>query len=498
MKKYIVLWAIMGAFTFGLHAQQQRVKTIVTTDGEIDDVDTFIRMLLYANEFDLEGLVYSSSMWHYRGDGKGTPFVSKMPMTKEMYGEQTSLRWPGTQWIQELLQAYAKIYPNLIQHSTNYPTPEALLRMVRVGNVNFEGDIEQNTAGSDWIKNKLLQENIDELFLQAWGGTNTIARALKAIEEEYAHTAGWNEIYETVSQKAIIYTIMDQDDTYIKYISVKWPNIRVFYNARQFAAFAYSWKRVVPQKFQKYLEGSFMGPEVINNHGPLLKKYYAYGDGQKQAGDDEHIHGDPTRLKDTQWGSFQPYDFISEGDTPAYLHLVDIGLNNYNNPSYGGWGGRFVATPDNPTKFEDGELASDINPETKEKDAYYPQTRWIEAIQNDFAARADWCIKPFAEANHPPSVGVEEPSHLFAKAGQKVVLQFNSGDIDGDTISHKVWNYEDISTTTAQIKSNQVGAEISIDPSAQAGDLIHVIVEGKDTGSPPLTRYQRVVIEIKK
>ena len=28
--------------------------------------------------------------------------------------------------------------------------------------------------------------------------------------------------------------------------------------------------------------------------------------------------------------------------------------------------------------------------------------RWRSAYQNDFAARMDWTIKPYAEANHPP------------------------------------------------------------------------------------------------
>ena len=65
-------------------ADPQRPRTIVTTDGEIDDVDSFIRMLLYANEFEIEGLVYSSSMWHYKGDGKGTPFTSEMEMTRNL------------------------------------------------------------------------------------------------------------------------------------------------------------------------------------------------------------------------------------------------------------------------------------------------------------------------------------------------------------------------------------------------------------------------------
>ena len=91
---------LMAVTTTTSFAQQKRIKTIVTTDGEIDDVDTFIRMLLYSNEFDLEGLIYSSSMWHYSGDGLGTTFTSEMPMTKELYGPLTALRWPGVNWMQ--------------------------------------------------------------------------------------------------------------------------------------------------------------------------------------------------------------------------------------------------------------------------------------------------------------------------------------------------------------------------------------------------------------
>ena len=492
----LILFSFVLLFSSLLQAQQPRVKTIVTTDGEIDDVDTFIRMLLYTNEFELEGLVYSSSMWHYRGDGKATPFISKMEMTKNMYGEQTDLRWPGTNWIQELIEEYAKIYPNLLKHSATYPSPEKLMRMVKVGNVNFEGEMELVTSGSEWIKNKLLDPEIKELFLQAWGGTNTIARSLKSIEEAYSQTALWDEVYEAVSQKASIYTIMDQDDTYINYISKKWPKIRVYYNAHQFAAFAYPWQQMVPSKIQAKLKGGFMGPEIIQNHGPLLKKYYSYGDGQKQQGDDEHIHGDLTKLKNAQWGSFDLYDFISEGDTPAYLHLVDVGLDNYNNPSYGGWGGRFVQSKTNPSKFEDGETASDFNPETQRKDPYYPQSRWVEVIQNDFAARADWCIKSFENANHPPSIHVEQPSRISAKSGETVILDFNSGDIDGDQITHSVWNYSDLSTAPVEVTFNQKQAKIKLGSNAASGNQVHIIVEGTDNGIPKLTRYQRILIEV--
>src|SRR6478736_6163842 len=95
-------------------------RTIVTTDGEVDDVDTFIRMLLYANEFDVVGLVYSSSQWHYKGDGKGTTFTSEMPNTAKLYGERTDLRWPGTTWMEHYIDLYAKVYPNLIKHASGY------------------------------------------------------------------------------------------------------------------------------------------------------------------------------------------------------------------------------------------------------------------------------------------------------------------------------------------------------------------------------------------
>ena len=89
----ILSWLLIMTFS-EVKAQDnlEKPRTIVTTDGEIDDVDSFIRMLLYANEYHLEGLVYSSSMWHYKGDGKGTKMVSEMEMTKKMYGEKTDLR----------------------------------------------------------------------------------------------------------------------------------------------------------------------------------------------------------------------------------------------------------------------------------------------------------------------------------------------------------------------------------------------------------------------
>ena len=95
------IFLFVTAAFFASYGQKaaEKQRTIVTTDGEVDDQDSFIRLLLYANEFQLEGLIYSSSQWHYKGDGKGTTFKSQMSMTAERYGVRTELRWPGTTWM---------------------------------------------------------------------------------------------------------------------------------------------------------------------------------------------------------------------------------------------------------------------------------------------------------------------------------------------------------------------------------------------------------------
>ncbi|MCP9769198.1 DUF1593 domain-containing protein [Lacihabitans sp. LS3-19] len=496
MKKILFLMLI-SLVSFGQNNSKPR--TIVTTDGELDDVDSFVRLLLYANEFNIEGLIISSSQWHYKGDGKGTKFISEMDMTKKMYGERTELRWPGTDWIFELVDAYGKVYPNLKKHSVDYPSDTHLKSLIRIGNIDFEGEMEKDTEGSEYIKAKLLDDNMEPLYLQVWGGTNTIARAMKSIEDEYKNTASWEKIYKKVCQKAIIYAILDQDATYRKYISVNWPDVKIFYNSNQFWCFAYFWKKAVPEAFHKYLEGSFMGEKVILNHGALTKMYYSYGDENPPKGEIEDIYSDPEKIKNNQWGSFTKYDFISEGDSPAFLHLVDIGLENLKNPQNGGWGGRLVQSKTHPNRWEDGEAASDYNPFTQKIDLGFAQARWVPAIQEDFAARADWCVKEFNEANHAPKITVKGGKNLSVKPGQKVKINAETADPDGNKIAVKFWQYEDVGTSKEKLIINTKGntATFTLPKKTASGSTFHVIVEGTDDGSPALTRYQRVVLTVK-
>jgi hypothetical protein len=471
-------------------------RTIVTTDGEVDDQDSFIRLLLYANEFNLVGLVYSSSQWHYTGDGKGTKFTSEIPMTKKLYGERTELRWPGTLWMQEFIDQYRMVYPNLINHTKGFPSPDYLQSLVKVGNIVFEGEMEKDTEGSDFIKKLLLDDSTDPIYLQIWGGTNTVARALKSIEDEYKNTTQWATISRKVSDKAIIYAVLDQDATYQKYIAPNWPSIKVLYNAAQFWNFAYPWPRVVPSQLQPYLRGSWFKENIKFNHGPLLSSYYLWGDGTRIKNDFDHTHGDTATLKKN---NMTQYDFISEGDSPAYFHLIDVGLDNLKDASYGGWGGRMVQSKTNVNRWEDGDLVTDYNPFTQKDDKAYPQTRWIDVLQNDFAARADWCVMPFDKANHAPIVSLKHSHTITAKSGATIQLIGFAKDPDGNTITYKWWQYFEVDTYEGKIDINQADkskASFVVPGEAKTGDTIHIILEVSDSGTPVLTRYQRTIIKI--
>ena len=93
------------------HFKQEKARTVITTDGEVDDRNSVIRALLYANEMDIAGIVLTSSMYHYAGDNaKGIkPF-----------------RWTGSDWLYKYIDDYGKVYDNLKAHDATYPTATKL------------------------------------------------------------------------------------------------------------------------------------------------------------------------------------------------------------------------------------------------------------------------------------------------------------------------------------------------------------------------------------
>lgn len=493
----LVLNAILFCHASGpSHRHSEKMRTVITTDGEVDDMNSFIRMLLYSDKLQIEGLIYSSSMWHYAGDGKGTLFTSEMPMTEKMYGQRSSLRWTGTTWMEELIAKYALVYPSLRKNDRNYPDPDYLKKIIRIGNIDFEGEMSKDTKGSDLIKLILLDDKPGPVYLQAWGGTNTIARALKSIEDQYCKTKKWKEIYDKVSSKAVIYIILDQDATYRKYVSVNWPGIKVIYNSLQFSCLAYNWYRDVPVELQKYLDGNWFAENIKFNHGPLLETYYLWGDGQKVPGDPEQTQGDPD---EAQKHGRKQYDFLSEGDSPAWLFLVDFGLGSSENPSFGGPGGRFKKSDSNHGLWKDGTNVADSDLYTGRVELLYPQARWIRDLQNDFASRAKWCVNDYNRSNHPPVVKLDGKRNISAKPGETVKLKGVAYDPDGNKVKFHWWQYREAGTCNKDIQITGAWNKDSsfiVPRDAKKGETIHIILEVSDDGSPVLTRYQRAVVTV--
>lgn len=484
-------------------------RAVVFTDGEVDDIDSFIRLLLYSNDIDLEGLVYTSSEWHYAGDGKGTLFSSEMGGMAAAYGKRTDLRWTGTEWMDELIDKYALSWPSLKSNDSAYPSPEYLKSIVKVGNIKFEGEMDEDTEGSDYVKSLILDDDPDPLYMLIWGGTNTLARALKSIEEQYSSSEDWDKIKAEVCRKVIIYAVLDQDATYRKYISKSWPDIRIIYNSAQFWAFAYMWRAAVPPSLRPYLGGEWFRKNIKFGHGELMSNYYLWGDGSKVEGDPEQTQGNLDSLRSHNEmmaerlagrGPVIPvmqYDFISEGDSPSYFFLLDFGLRSLEDYSYGGLGGRFVKSREIPARWEDGSDAADYNPETGKMDPSYPQTRWVGVLQNDFAARADWCVKSYADANHRPALKVNSID-VEAEPGSRVVLRYSADDPDDDKVDVNGWQYREAGTYDGEVSvSCRKGMAVILVPSdSKPGDKVHIVLQATDNGNPNLTTFQRIIVSV--
>jgi hypothetical protein len=473
--------------------QRVRPRTIVTTDPELDDSNSLVRFLLYSAEVRTEGLIYASSQFHWRGDGKGTLF-GKPDREYSRGGVNlcpcTSWRWkPGERYIDDAVSIYAKVYPNLRVHDRNYPTPEFLRSKIREGNVEFEGDISKDTPGSDLIKRVLLDEEPGPVYLLAWGGQSTIARALESIKQQYEASPEWPTLREKVSRKAIIQAFGDQDGTNASYIKPEWPGIE--FRQMSTATWGYGARGVVRPEFARYLSADWTR-ENVSSVGPFGAFYRVWGDGRQMVPGDIfdyfglNLSGDALRAKGYRvWTPPQEKGaWISEGDTSTFMNLIDNGLRSHEDASFGGWGGRNAADTD------------DVGGSPRD----YATARWFELAQRDFAARLKWTVTPaFAAANHEPGVIVSGPLNRTAAPGATVRLVANASDPDKNAFTVKWWQYTDADTYPGTISLSTpetLTTTFQVPADATPGQTIHAVIQVTDNGAPPLTSFQRVIVTV--
>lgn len=498
--------------------KNERPRIVITADPELDDNNSLIRFLLFSSELEVEGLVYASSGYHWKGDGKGTRwYVPGREYAR--FGLDTcpceSWRWSGNErFIHKAVEAYAVVYPNLKVHNPGYPDPELLKSRIRYGNIEFDGDISKDSPGSDLIRSLMLDDKPGKLFITAWGGQSTIARALKSIQDQYENTVQWESIRKKVSRKVILLPSGDQDDTYAKYIKPNWPDIEY----RQFWGgpnYGYGAQMNARPEDSVYLTSAWM-KENVTDRGPFGKLYRVWGDGKQMVkGDVMDYFGiagySNDQLRKMGYVVWMPVQekgaWLGEGDDGTFMNMPGNGLRAFEDCTYGGWGGRQVSDQemkgfssqagDTSQQAMAASMSSVTGQLNKSRNAY---PDFFPAAQRDFAARLKWSVTPkFSDANHAPVLAIEGPLNVLASPGEKIRLNAKVTDPDSDIASVSWWQLQAGTYPGKAEISNEksVRAKVLVPKDAIAGQTIHIIAEATDNGSPSLTSYQRVIITVR-
>ena len=389
-----------------------KIRVIVLTDiaNEPDDQMSMVRFLVYANEFDIEALVATTSTWMR---DKVRPDV-----------------------IKRVIDAYQQVHAQLSTHAAGFPTAATLRELVTSGQTGFGmAAVGPDTLspGAEAIIRAADKADGRPLWVLAWGGTNTLAQALLQVRD----TRDANALSAFVSRLRV-YAISDQDDAG-PWIRREFPLLHYIAIPSTIDGDQYylaTWTGISGDRFYKNADGAdfttFTDDWVnrnIRGKGPLGKLY--------------------------------PHPCcIHEGDTPSFLGLINNGLASAMSPAYGGWGGRYVWRQyfgeTRPSWTQGGDsyagrensrdtvIGTDGQPHTSDQATIW---RWRTAFQHDFAARMDWTITDVARANHNPRVVVngqpgKAPLTVDAVVGTPLTLDATgTTDPDKHTLTYSWFFY---------------------------------------------------------
>jgi hypothetical protein len=468
----ILLLPLLCLSTAAQPASPAKVRVFVLTDieNEPDDAQSTVRFLTYANHFDVEGLVATTSV-HQR---------------------DRTAAWR----LREIVEAYGQVRDNLERHEPGFPTAARLLSVITEGRPAFgmqavgEG---KDSSGSEALIAAVDRDDPRPLWVPVWGGPNVLAQALWKVRATRSP-----EALARFVARLRVYTISDQDDSG-PWIRKTFPDLFYVASPGLHAGGAYhfaTWSGISGDDFH----GRFSGGDAS-----LVA----------QAWLDQHV-----RAKGPLGAQYPRVEFLMEGDTPSFLGLVANGLNVPERPDWGGWGGRYERyTPRTQKWFQEPETRpfwTDAVDEVRGADGRWHTGnhatiwRWRSAYQHDFAARMDWTVKPYAEANHPPVPTLGHAEALTARPGTRVELSaVGSTDPDGDALSYEWFYYGEAGTlTTSAARTGQPLVIRGFDqPRASfvvptqrvmppGTGTMHVILAVTGHGTPRLTRYKRVIVTV--
>jgi hypothetical protein len=112
-----------------------------------------------------------------------------------------------------------------------------------------------------------------------------------------------------------------------------------------------------------------------------------------------------------------------------------------------------------------------------------------------------WTTKAFSECNHPPVPVLANGDHLTVKSGQVFHLSAaGTTDPDGDSMSYLWFQYREAGTYKGNVSFRPYATNLYdlpvTAPPVDSICTIHFILAVTDKGSPPLTRYKRVIVTV--
>lgn len=460
----VLVSALFSFYRAGANEPVEKKRILILTDieNEPDDAQSLVRFLLYSNQFDVEGIVATTSCWQ----------------------QDKTAEWR----IHEIVDAYGKVRENLETHEKGYPAHSFLKERIKKGYPGFGMDAVgegKDSEGSEWIIKIVDKDDPRPVWIPIWGGANCLAQALWKIK----NTRSEAELDKFID-KIRVYTISDQDNsgpwirnTFRDVFYIVSPG---FHENGGDSYFYSTWIGISGERHYHFASGAdtyiidneWVDRHIQNGHGPLGEQY-------------------------------PDVEYIMEGDTPSFLYLIGNGLGSPEHPDYGSWGGRYEFYRPQTRFFyhepEEREIWTDTEDWVEADGKIYIDRRatiwrWREHFQNDFAARMDWCSKDYQNANHPPVAKLTHPTVINVGPGETLELNASgSSDPDGNKLNYKWMNYREAGTWHAVVHPAQPGdAKTTVKmPAVKKPESLHFVVSVTDDGEPALTRYQRVIVNVR-
>jgi hypothetical protein len=309
----------------------------VLTDigGDPDDQQSMIRLMVYANEFDIEGLIATAS---------GTPGELKVATTR-------------ADLIREIVTAYGQVRGNLVRHADGWPETGALLKCIKSGNPKRgrehigEG---HDTEGSRWLIERVdAGTQARPLNIAIWGGQSDLAQALWRVRQD----RGADGLARFV-RRFRVYDIADQDDI-AGWMQAEFPGMDYILSKAPAGM----------DKRRATFRGMYLGGDESLTSREWIEKHV------RSAGPLGALY--PLKT----WTAPNPHACLKEGDTPSWFFFLPQGGNDPADPTQPGWGGQYRKSLDGWYR----DLPFD------ESDPRETVSRWRPEFQSDFAQRMSWC-----------------------------------------------------------------------------------------------------------